>query len=173
MLSKKTVLERGKFLTVEDHQVQLNNGKIIEDWSWVITPDFVNLIAITTENKFLCLRHPKYAIEGTTLAPIGGYIEPNENPLDAAKRELVEESGFSSDEWIELGNFVVDSNRGCAKGYFYLAKNAVKICEPTEIDIENPQVIFLTKEEVKKALENGEFKVISYALNIALALNKI
>lgn len=172
-ISKHTVLQRGKFLTVEDHKVELSNGTIINDWPWVITPDFINLIAVTPDNKLLCLRHPKYAIEGTTLAPIGGYIEPNENPLDAAKRELLEESGFSSDEWIELGNFVVDSNRGCGKGYFYLAKNAVKICEPTEIDIESPQIVFLTKKEVEKALENGEFKVISYALNIALALNKI
>lgn len=172
-ISKQTVLERGKFLTVEDHQVELSNGTVIKDWPWLITPDFINVVAITCEGKFVCLRHPKYAIEGTTLAPICGYIEPGENPLTAAKRELLEETGFTSNDWIDLGSFTVDANRGCGKGYFYLAKNASKKSEPTEIDIENPQIEFLSKEQVITFLEKGEVKVISYALNISLALAKL
>jgi len=169
-LDKKFVLERGKFLKVEDHVVELPDGKIINDWPWVITPDFINVIAVTTSKEFICLRHPKYAIDGLTLAPIGGYIEPNEEPLFAAKRELLEETGFSADEWIELGRYDVDANRGCGKAFLFLALNAVKISEPTEIDMEQPELVILSKDELLQALLNGEFKVLSYAHTVSLSL---
>jgi ADP-ribose pyrophosphatase len=172
-LSKKIVLTRGKFLTVEDHKIEFPDGKIIEDWPWVITPDFINLLAVTADQKFICLKHPKYAIDGITLAPVGGYMEKDEEPLAAAKRELLEETGYVANEWIDLGTFVVDSNRGCGKGFLFFAKNAVKVSEPTEIDMENPEIIFLTKDELISAILNGEFKVLSYALTISLALTKL
>lgn len=172
-LSKERVLERNKFLKIEDHKIQLPNGKIIDDWPWVITPDFVNIVAVTTDHNFICLRQTKYAVQEISLAPIGGYIEPGENPLIAAQRELLEETGYSTTEWIDLGSYVVDANRGCGRAFIFLAKNAVKVSEPTEIDAEQPELIFLSREEVLKAIERGDFKVLSYALSFSLALSKI
>ncbi|MDQ3248058.1 MAG: NUDIX hydrolase, partial [Chloroflexota bacterium] len=51
----------GKFLTLENHRVELPDGRVIEDWPWVITPDFVNVIAVTTAGEFICFRQTKYA----------------------------------------------------------------------------------------------------------------
>ena len=66
-LSRKTVLDRGKFLRVEDHVVQLPDGQIINGWPWVITPDYINVVAITTSGKYLIFRQTKYSLEGTSL----------------------------------------------------------------------------------------------------------
>ena len=71
-ISRRTVLERGRFLTVEDHTVELPDGRTIPDWPWVIAPDYVNVVAITDKGRFLCFRQVKYSVEGTSLAPVGG-----------------------------------------------------------------------------------------------------
>ena len=169
-LSVNTVIDYGKFLKVENHKIELPDGRILEDWPWIITPDFVNVVVLTKEKKFLCLRQIKYAVEGASLAPAGGYIDPGEKPIDAAKRELLEETGYISDEWIDLGNFIIDANRGVAKAYIFLAKNAVKISESNLDDLEDHEVVILEIEEIKRALSNREFKVISWATSFLLAL---
>src|SRR5574340_254833 len=95
-LERRTMLERGKWLTVEEHSVKLPDGQIIPDWPWIITPDFVNVVAVTREGLFVLFRQTKYALDGLSLAPVGGYIEPGEQPLGAAQRELLEETGYEA-----------------------------------------------------------------------------
>ena len=52
-LSRKTILDEGKFLVVENHEVQTPAGQLIPNWPWVITPDYINVIAVTEDKKFL------------------------------------------------------------------------------------------------------------------------
>ena len=169
-LSRRVVLEQPPFLTVENHEVELPDGRVIPDWSWVITPDFVTVVAITEENTFLCFRQTKYGIEGTSLAPVGGFIEPNEKPLAAAQRELREETGYEALEWIDLGQYRVDPNRGAGIGYIWLARGAHKVMEPHADDLEEQMFLHLNRAEIKMALARDEFKVLSWAASIAMAL---
>ncbi len=85
MIKREQVLDLSPFLRVEQHTVVLPDGQVIEKWPWIITPDFVNIAVITTEGEYLVFRQTKYSITGTTLAPVGGYIEPGEEPLAAAQ----------------------------------------------------------------------------------------
>jgi hypothetical protein len=39
-------LDRGKFLEVEDHEVELQDGTVIPDWAWIVTPEFVNIVPV-------------------------------------------------------------------------------------------------------------------------------
>jgi ADP-ribose pyrophosphatase len=169
-LSKNIVLSDGKYLTVEHHEVQLPNGRIISPWPWLITPDYVNIVVVTKENTFLCFRQTKYGVEGTTLAPVGGYLEPGEDPLAAAQRELLEETGYKAFEWKSLGRYCVDGNRGAGTAYLYLAENAHKTAEPSSDDLEEQQLLHLTYTEVKTALAAGQFKVLAWAAVVSLGL---
>ena len=90
-ISRKTILRFSKFLTVESHAIKLPDGQIIPDWPWLIIPNAAIVLAVTEDKKFLCFRQTKYAVDGTSLAPVGGMLEPNETSLDAAKLELLEE----------------------------------------------------------------------------------
>lgn len=172
-LSRRTVLDRGRFLVVEDHTVRLPDGTVIEDWPWLITPDYVNVVAVTAKGEFLVFRQRKYAIEGEALAPVGGYLEEGESPLEAARRELREETGCASKEWVPLGTFAVDGNRGAGKAHLFAALNVFRAGDRESDDLEEQELVLLDRAGVEVALARGEFKVLPWAAAVALALRVV
>jgi len=166
-------LNHSKYLIVEKHAIELPDGHIIDDWPWLITPDFVNVVAVTEEAEFLCFRQTKYAVDGTSLAPVGGYLEPGEAPLAAAQRELLEETGYQAAEWIDLGHYVVDGNRGAGTAYLFLACGARRVMEPDPDDLEELQLLRLKHSDLEAALAAGEFKLLPWTAVVALALRHI
>ncbi len=168
-LAREVVLSQPPFLVVENHVVQLPDGRIILNWSWVITPDFVDVVAETHDGFFLCFRQTKYAV-GVTLAIVGGYLEPDEEPLHAAQRELREETGYEADEWIVLGSYAVDANRGAGRAHLFLARGAQRVTDIHADDLEEQQLVSLSRAELQHALTNGDFRVVPWAAAVALAL---
>lgn len=169
-IDSRTALDLSPRLVVQLHTVQLPDGQTIPDWSWIITPDYVNVLAVTDAGLFLCFLQTKYAFQGTSLAPIGGYVASGENPLDAAKRELLEEAGYASDEWLGLGTFCVDGNRGAGNAHLFLATNCRCVQQPSEPDLEDQVLQLLPRREVASALFAGQFKALSWSATVALAL---
>ncbi len=169
-LSRKTILDKGKYLRVEDHTIELPDGRIIEDWPWIVTPDFANILAVTTEGKYLIFRQTKYSVDGPSLAPVGGYLEAGEDPLAAAKRELLEETGYSAENWVSLGSFPIDGNRGAGAAHYFLAIDARKVAGIDADDLEEQELLLLGRDEVIKALKAGEFKLLPWMGIVALAL---
>ncbi|OQA23444.1 MAG: ADP-ribose pyrophosphatase [Chloroflexi bacterium ADurb.Bin360] len=172
-LSRRVILQCGRFLTVESHTVALPDGRIIEEWPWIITPDYINVVAVTVEGCFLCFRQTKYSVEGTSLAVVGGYLEPGEEALAAAQRELREETGYTSPQWSSLGKYSVDGNRGAGNAHYFLAQRAVRVAEIHADDLEEQQLLLLSREEVEAALDGGEFKSLSWAAAVSLALRQL
>lgn len=174
-LQRKTMMTstEPKYLTVERHRVELPDGRIIDDWPWLITPDFANVVVVTTEGLFVCFRQTKYAVQGVTLAVAGGYVEPGEDPLDAARREVLEETGYSAPEWIALGSYAVDGNRGCGRAHLFLARDARPVRAIDADDLEEQEIVLLTREEVESALRDGAFKVLPWSAALALALLRL
>ncbi len=169
-LSKKTILVHSKWLTVEDHTIELPDGKVIKDWPWIISPDYVNIAVITTTGEFLCFRQTKYAVEGVALAPVGGYMDAGEDPLACAKRELAEETGCEASQWHALGTFPADGNHGAGSAHLFLAEGARKVSDTISDDLEEQEIVFLSRNQVVKAMLRGEFKVLSWTTVMAMAL---
>ena len=167
---RRVVHSEPPWLTVEQRDIEFPNGHRISNWPFVITPPYINLMAETTDGRYICFKQRKYGYEGESLAVVGGYIEPGEEPLAAAKRELLEETGYSASEWVSFGSHVPDANRGCGTAHLFFARGAHKISEPTEIDFEQPQLVLLNREQIRRALFNNEFKVLAWSAAVALTL---
>lgn len=169
-INRKTILHHSDYLTVENHTVELPDDRLIPDWHWLVTPDYVIVVAVTLSGEYLCFRQVKYGVEGVTLAPVGGYIEPGEMPIDAAMRELLEEMGCASDDWIDMVSYRVDGNHGAGNAYLFLARNVRFVREATGGDLEEQELIYLKRSEVQRALINGQFKVLPWTAAMALTL---
>jgi ADP-ribose pyrophosphatase len=125
---------------------------------------------VDSAGSFILLRQSKYGIEGDSLAPVGGFMEDGEKPLEAVKRETVEELGYESRRWIPLGSYRADSNRGCGTGHMFLALHAEKTREPDADDLEKQEIVRAGRRDVEEELASGRIKVMPWAHNIALAL---
>jgi ADP-ribose pyrophosphatase len=169
-LERRHVLDRGRFLQVEDHTVELPDGRVIEPWPWLDMPNYTNTVVETADGLFLFFRQTKYAVAAVTLAPVGGYLEPDEDPLAGAQRELLEETGYAAPEWHALGRFACDGNRGAGVAHLFLARAATHVAERNADDLEEQELLRLTRAETSAALFTNEFKVLGWAANVALAL---
>ena len=126
-ISVETIYET-LFARFQIHKVKLPDGKtIIDDWLWYDEADQINvLVQEDITDKYVVFYQTKYAIQTPTYAIVGGLIEVNEDPLDAAKRELSEELNMISTDWIFLGSYRAAANRGGGITYTYLARRAKK-----------------------------------------------
>ena len=139
----------GRWITVESHTIELPDGQIIDDWPWVVTPDYINVVLVTEAGEFVCFRQTKYAAQGESLAVVGGYLEPDEDPLEAAKREVMEETGYAATDWVALGSYAVDGNRGAGNGHLFLARNARWVQPIDADDLEEMTMLLLSRAEVE------------------------
>jgi ADP-ribose pyrophosphatase len=171
--NRRTILDQPPWLRVEHHTVELPDGRLIPEWPWIITPDYVNVVAVTEDERFLCFRQVKYGVEGTTLSIVGGFVEEREDPFQAAQRELLEETGYEASDWMPLGSYRVDPNRGVATGHLYLARQARYVTPRNADDLEEQELILLTRAELESAWAGGDFKVLAWAASIAFALRQI
>lgn len=169
-LKRELVFDHGKYLKVERHQIELPDGTIINDWPWVVSPDYVLVLPVTEHGTVYVFHQTKYAVQGTSLAPVGGHIDPGEDPLTAAQRELKEEMGCEAKEWIALGGFRGNGNHGGGIGHLFLALGARIVAEPNRDDLEEMVLVALTLDQLEEKLLAGEVKVQGWIAMLALGL---
>ena len=101
--------------------VQLQNGEVTLR-EVVEHPGGVTVIPVDENGCVYCVRQFRYPMGEHMLEVPAGKLEPNEDPLDCAKRELSEETGIEADEYIDLGK-IYPSPGFCKEVlYIYLAK---------------------------------------------------
>lgn len=169
-LSRELVLNFSRFLSVESHTVELPDGRVIENWPWVIIPEFVDVLPVLEDGRLLCMRQFKYGVGEVSLSTMGGMIDPGETPEQAARREMREEMGCEAREMVFLGKYAVDANRRCGTAYLFLARDARQVAEPNSGDLEEQEIVPLTQDEARQAMLKGEFKMVSWAATLGLGL---
>ena len=150
--------------------ILLPDGREIEEWPIVYARDYVNAVVLNEAGQVMMLEGYKHGVRRASWQVLGGYLEENEDPLDAVKRELLEETGYTSNNWQKLGSYVVDANRRVGVGHFYLARDARRTAEPDNDDLEQIEIKWVSLTEARKGLHDGRIAAMSYAVNVALAL---
>lgn len=168
-LARREVLDRRPWLRVWSEDVLLPDGRVIEDFSTIEMPDYAMVVALTDDGLVVAERNYKHGPRRVGLHLPAGYLEPGEDPLAAARRELLEETGYAAERWATLGSFAIDGNRGGGTGHFFLAHGARLVAPPDAGDPEEIAVELLPLDALLAATRNGEINVLSVAAAIGLA----
>jgi ADP-ribose pyrophosphatase len=169
VLDTNMVLEH-PFVTVAMETVRLPDGQTIPDWPKIYTNDYVNALILNEANEALVLEGYKHGNGRITWQIMGGYIEPAEDPLTAVQRELLEETGYQTEDWTYLGSYIVDPNRHVGVGHFFCAQKVRLTAEPCHSDLEDFAVKWVPLKELRYALLDGRIAAISHAITVSLAL---
>lgn len=151
-------LFRRPWLTVRCDKVELPNGVINPEHYVLEYPDWVNVLAITKEGLFVMIEQYRHGIDDVMIELPAGVVEPGEEPLAGAKRELLEETGYSGGNWQLFT--AVSQNPSIVNNltYCYLATDVVKSDSQHLDSSEDIAVRLMTIEEVKSILLDDKIK---------------
>lgn len=151
-------LIRRPWLTARRDKVQLPNGVVHDEYYVLEYPAWVNVIAITKDGKFVMVEQYRHGLQDIFVELVAGVAERGEEPLEAARRELLEETGFGGGTW-EL-NTVISANPGSQNNlsYSFIATGVEKLSSQHLDATEDINVKLLSREEVLSMLRNDEIK---------------
>ena len=128
--------------------------------------DWVHVVP-EVDGKILMVELFRFGTEDYSLEFPGGQLDKNDSPLEAAKRELIEETGYESQEYVSLGwsypNPAIQHN----KCHYYVAKNAVKTSDQDLEPAEDIEVNLYTYQEFKDLIYKGS---ITHSLALTASL---
>jgi ADP-ribose pyrophosphatase len=115
------------YMEVWEDTVQLPDGSVIDDYSGVNLPDGILILATDEQDNLLVFEEYKYAINDTILTFPAGGLNEGEDPLEAAARELLEETGYESSELELITKLYPYPSKITHGNYIVRAKNAKKV----------------------------------------------
>jgi 8-oxo-dGTP pyrophosphatase MutT (NUDIX family) len=128
---------------------------VIDSASWV------NIIALTADDRLVLVEQWRHAVGHPTVEIPGGGIDPGESPLDAAKRELREETGYEADTWIPLGGIEPNPAIHTNRCHSFTALGAEPRAEQALDENEDCRVLLVPFREYEAMIGRGE---VSHAL---------
>ncbi|UOQ46676.1 NUDIX hydrolase [Gracilibacillus caseinilyticus] len=152
--STTTQVDRFK-ITIDE--VMLANQET-QQFSYVQFRDGVCILAITEDDHVLMLKQYRHPLQSIELEFPAGMIEEEEDSLLAAKRELLEETGYQTNHWIALDYFYPSAGSTTEKIHLFLATDSVRVAEQELEELEEIELEKVPIGQFYKLVENGYFR---------------
>ena len=146
-----TKVEKWRFIT---HQDEEKESEIL------IYPDAVFVFGLTEDRKVLRLKQYSLATRDYINHLVAGYVETGEKPIDSAKREFKEETGYKANEWKKLG-YSHRSKWATGNYHFYFATDLEQVEEPTPEGSEDIEVKLTSLEKFKQILFDSNLHAVA------------
>ena len=135
--------------------------------------DAVHVIATDPEGRVLMVRQFRVGSRTDSLETPGGLIDPGEDAITAAHRELLEETGYKAENARLLGGFWSLPSLGTSRIWTVVLENAVKVAEPHGDPTEELQVEWVAKSDIVNEIANGNIHHGCVICGIMIWLNEI
>lgn len=143
------------WLKIRKDVVKLPNGALIPDFYVSETPNWVNVIAITKEGKFVIEEQYRHGLQQLCFELCAGIVDEGETPLTAAQRELLEETGYSGGNWKEFGMSVPNASGSTTKCYHFLATDVEYNQTPNPEQTEDIKIHIVSESDIKTMMKDG------------------
>jgi ADP-ribose pyrophosphatase len=121
------------------------------------TVDWCNVVPLTDDGRVILVRLHRFGIDAPSLEIPGGMIDDGEEPLESARRELLEETGHRCDEIVPLGTVFANPALQKTRLHMFLARG----CRPDPAgqsldELEDCEVEVVDREELERRLDSGD-----------------
>lgn len=161
-LSREAVLET-PFFTLWRMEFQRADGSIIRDYYLIEKKEAVQIAAITHEEKVVLIKHYRPGPNEISVELPAGYVEKGKTLETACQEELLEETGYKADNFLEITNFTQDTSRYL--GYplhLFWAWNLIKVKSSESLredkEQEEIKVLETNLEEALRMIDKKEIK---------------
>ena len=149
-------LFRRPWLTARRDVVELPDGRVNPEYYILEYPDWVNVIAITADGQMVMERQYRHGLGKTCFELPCGVVEEGESPLEAAKRELLEETGYAGGEWKHWMTLSPNPSTSTNLTHSFLAVGVEKVSAQHLDATEDIEVSLQSPSFVKELLENNQ-----------------
>ncbi len=151
-------LSQSPWISLRSESCETADGHSIDPYFVVEMPDWVHIVALTDSGEVLTTRQYRHALGKVCWEiPCGEIDAADTSPEAAAKRELLEETGYRSDDWRNLGEMFPNPARQTNKYHTFLALGAKKVAEPNLDLAEEMCHETHSIEQLLTAIASGEF----------------
>ncbi len=166
VLDSAVLLER-KWLRVRQERIGLPHGGEIDEFHVIEAPDWSAVLALTDSGEVVTVEQYRHGLGGLSRELPAGVVDPGESPLEAAKRELLEETGYGADDWRPLLSTATETSRHTNRAHFFFAAGASRVAQPAPGADENIRVRLLSTPLLLSAVDGGE---IAHGMHVAAVL---
>ncbi len=137
-------------------KVELANGNMLDATIFEFR-SWANIVALTKTGEVVLVRQYRHGICDVLWEFPGGVVEDGEVPMDGAKRELLEETGYAASNWIQIGQIYPNPALQTNTLYCYLALDVEKVSGQNLDAGEDIEVHLVPLEELVEMAKRGEF----------------
>lgn len=160
------------YFNIRKDRCQLPNGREIDDYYVMQSPDVVLIVARTKVGEIVLVEQYKHGIGDICLEIPGGMCEPDSSDiLENAKRELREETGYVSDKWHQLATFCNNPTRTSHRIHIFLMLDAYADGDQSLDPNEDIIVHLMSQADVMTAIRAGKINVSDSTAGLMLALD--
>jgi 8-oxo-dGTP pyrophosphatase MutT (NUDIX family) len=143
---------------------ELPNGKFL-DATILEFSAWANILAITKRQEVVLINQYRHGVQEVLWEIPGGVVEDGEAPLEGVKRELLEETGYTSSEFVQVGKLYPNPAFQTNTMYSFLALDAEKVTSQSLDDGEDIEVHLVPLDDLVPMIKRGE---ILHALDVAV-----
>ena len=144
------------WMRLREDQVLLPNGTVIDEFHIVEYPNWAATVCIDSKGQFVFVEQYRHGVARSSLELPAGVIEAGEEPAEGARRELLEETGYVSENWQFIGKCATDPCNHSNYAYLFLAKDAY-LQEKQALDAEEViQVRTFSSSDLHQMMEQGD-----------------
>lgn len=145
-------------------KVELVNGKVFEPVVFEFR-NWANVVALTKDNEVVLVRQYRHGVREFSLEFPGGIVDDDENPLEGVRRELMEETGYSVGNIVEVGRIYPNPAIQHNTLFCYFATDAELTGSQHFDETEEIEVHLVKLDELLQMVKRGEFR---HALHVAV-----
>jgi ADP-ribose pyrophosphatase len=172
ILQTTILVDRRPWMCLSEQDVVLPSGIHIDGYLVLEQREYA-LVVAETENGVPLVRQYKHGLQRFSLDLPGGYLNEGEEPLRAAQRELLEETGRAANIWINLGSLVLDNNRGNARAHLFLARHTWAAGPSSLDDTEDLTIEFYGLAQLQDMIDKKRINSLPTVAALLMALQRL